>query len=334
MTLFKIKSPQEIIYELEYPGKTKSAAEIKVVARVSGILKEVYFKEGSYVKKGALLGIVEREPYIISYDQAKAQLEKAQVELQRAEKDWVRVSNAFRDRLVSEAERDKALYDLEMARAKVKEAQSNLSQAELNLRYTEIRAEIEGILGKKFIDAGNLVSPGTPITSIIQIKPLEIEFSIPERDLAQLGVKGNPRKLIHKKVELHVDNFGVSESATIFFVDSKFDETSSLKVKALYPNQGASLLPEMFLRVKVRGIPQKAILVPQKMVLDSPRGTYVFVVEGNKTKVRPIKIFASYKDYYVVESGLRTDDLIVADNLMRLRPDMPVKIEKIIEEIP
>ncbi|MCS7149529.1 MAG: efflux RND transporter periplasmic adaptor subunit [Caldimicrobium sp.] len=334
MTLFKIKSPQEIVYELEYPGKTKSAAEIKVVARVSGILREVYFKEGSYVNKGVLLGVVEREPYKISYDQAKAQLEKAQVELQRAEKDWVRVSNAFRDRLVSEAERDKALYDFEMAKAKVKEAQSNLSQAELNLRYTEIRAEIEGILGKKFIDAGNLVSPGTPITSIIQIKPLEIEFSIPERDLAQLGVKENPRKLMHKRVELHIDNFGAPESATIFFVDSKFDETSSLKVKALYPNKGARLLPEMFLRVKVRGIPQRAILVPQKMVLDSPRGTYVFIVEGNKTKIRPIKIVASYKDYYVVESGVRTDDLIVADNLVRLRPDMPVKIEKIIEETP
>lgn len=334
VTLYKIQPPQEIQYELEYPAKTKSPAEVKVVARVGGILQEIMFKEGSYVKKGALLATIEKDPYRISYEQAKAQLEKAQAELMRAEKDWKRMSEAFKDKLVSEAEKDKAHYDWEMAKAKVKEAQSLLAQADLNLKYTEIRAEIEGLIGKKLIDAGNLVSPGTIITNILQIKPLEIEFAIPEKDLVLLGVRDNVRRLLGKKVEIVYEASPTKEVATLSFVDSKFDETSSLKVKALFDNKQGKFLPEMFLRVRIKGFPQKALLVPQKMVMDSPRGSYVFSVEDNKTKIKPIKIFTTYKDYYVVDSGLKPGDLIVADNLVRLRQDIPVKIEKVLEEQP
>jgi len=334
VTLYKVPPPQDIVFELEYPGKTKSSSEVKVVARVSGVLQKMLFKEGSYVKQGALLYVIEKDIYQAQYEMAKAQLEKAQVELARAERDWKRISEAIKDRLVSEAEKDKALADLENARAKLREAKAQLTQAELNLKYTEIKAEIEGIAGKKLVDPGNLVNPGTVLTTINKISPLEIEFSIPERDFPLLGLKNNPRRLLNQRIDILLGENTFPEKGVITFVDSKLDETSSLKIKALIENKKGGLLPEQFLKIRIKGTPQKALLLPQKVVMEGPKGSFVFMVEEGKVKVRPIKISQPYKDLYIVEEGLKPGEEVIADNLVKLRPGAPVKVEKVVEVLP
>lgn len=335
VNVFKVSTPKEISFEMLYPAKTISPAEVKVVARVTGILQKMFFKEGAFVKKGALLFLIEKDPYLAQFEMARAQVERAQAELNRAERDWQRVSSAIKDRLVSESERDKVLSDLESARARLKEARANLLQTELNLKYTEVKAEISGIIGKRQIDVGNLVTPGTILTTITQIHPLYVEFSIPERDFDSLGLTGSTLKnLLHKKVTLFkAENLPYSQIGTIDFVDTKFDETSSLKIRAIFPNPKGDLLPQTFVRIKIKGSPKRAILLPQKAVMQGPQGSYVYVIENGKVKPRPISISMPYQDYYVVEKGIKPQELIVIDNLVKLRPDIPVKVEKILEEL-
>lgn len=333
VTAYKIPEAKEISMELVYPGKTKSFAEINVVARVAGILKGQYFKEGDFVKKGAVLFLIERDTYQTQVEMAKAQLEKAQVELQRAKRDWKRISEAFKDKLVSEAERDKALSDLESAQAKVKEAQANLKLAELNLNYCEVKAEISGITGKRLIDVGNLVSPGTVLTTLTQISPLYVEFSIPERDLEVLNLKNRDyKKLKHQKIFLLLDEkSGQTLTGTIDFVDSKLDDTSSLKVRGIFQNKEGKILPNSFVRIKLLSFPKRALLVPQQAIMETPKGSVVFIPDKGKASLRPIKISFSYKNFYVVEEGLKPGDLVIIDNLVKLKPDTPIKIEKILE---
>lgn len=331
---FKIKEPREISFEMLYPARTTSPGEVKVVARVSGILQKMFFKEGSPVKKGDLLFLIEKDYYLAQYEMARAQVEKAQAELNRAERDWQRVSLAVKDRLVSESEKDRVLSDLESAKARLKEAQANLLQAGLNLKYTEVRAEISGIIGKRQIDVGNLVTPGTILTTITQIHPLYVEFSIPERDLGLLGLDSNVKSLLHQKVTLlKSDNLPYSQPGRIDFVDTKLDETSSLKIRALFPNPRGELLPQTFVRIKIKGYPKKAILVPQRSVMQGPQGSYVYVIENGKVRPKVITLGLPYQDYYVLEKGLNPGELIVLDNLVKLRPDTPVKMEEIFEEL-
>jgi len=335
VTVFKMSEPKEVAFEMIYPGKTKSPAEVKVVARVTGFLQKRFFKEGAYVKKGELLFLIEQDPYLAQFEMAKAQVEKAQAELNRAERDWKRISEAVKVRLVSESERDKALSDLETAKARLKEAKANLRQAELNLKYTEVRAEISGIVGKREIDEGNLVTPGTLLTTITQIDPLYVEFSLPERDFELLGFKGgNYKKLKGVRVEILYGEKEGTLTGIIDFVDSKLDETSSLKVRALVSNPKGILLPQTFVRVKIKGFPRKALLIPQKAVMQGPQGAYVFVVEEGKAKMRPLVLGNPIKDFYVVEKGITPGDLVVLDNLVKIRPEMKIKIEKTLKGLP
>lgn len=112
VTVFKVSEPKEVAFEMAYPGKTKSPAEVKVVARVTRSLQKRFFKEGVCVKKGELLFSIEQDPYLVQFEMAKAQVERAQAELNMAERDWKKTSEAVKVRLVSESEKDKALSDL------------------------------------------------------------------------------------------------------------------------------------------------------------------------------------------------------------------------------
>lgn len=333
-TVYRIQNATWINFEMLYPGKTKSLSEVKVVSRITGILKKRFFNEGTYVKKGDLLYLIEREPYLAQYEFAKAQVEKAQADLERLEKEWKRVSEAFKVKLVSESEKDKIFSELQTAKARLKEARASLAQAELNLSYTEVRAEASGIIGKREIDEGNLVSPGSVLTVITQTHPLYVEFSIPERDFEILGLSGsNFKKLKQKKITLYLsEKLPYQLKGTIDYVDCKLDETSSLKLRAIVLNPKRELLPNNFVRVGIVGFPKKVLLLPQKAVMQGPQGSFVYVAEDGKAKVRPVTIGLPYKEFFVVEKGIKPGELVVIDNLMKLRPDIPLEIEKILEE--
>lgn len=335
VTGYKVGQPKVSPVELTYPGRTKSISSVTVVARITGILQKQFFKEGEFVSKGRVLFLIEPDLYQAAYQSAKANLEKIKAELEKAEKDWKRISTSFKDRLVSEQEKDAAWYAYQTAKANLKYAEAQLKQAEINLSYTQVKAPTSGITGQRLVDIGNLVNPGTPLVTITVIDPMYVEFSIPDRDLLKLGVKKRWVDLLkNTQVILLIEDRPYKYPGKIDFVDTVIDEkTSSVKVRAVFKNPEKIVLPNQFVRVTIKGLKKEnVILIPQKAVFQGPTGPIVWVIENDKALPRPVKLGETYENYVVIEEGLKPGEIIVVDNLLKLRPGISVRVEKIIEE--
>ncbi len=335
VSAFKVQPHKTISVELIYPAKTKSFSQVTVAARVSGILQKMYFKEGGYVNSGYLLFLIEPDIYEAAYESAKAELEKNKAEFNKAERDWKRISAAFHERLVSEQEKDSSLSAYETAKANLKNAEARLKNAEINLGYIKITSPVNAIAGAKMVDIGNLVNPGTPLVTLTQTDPIYVEFAIPDRDILRLGyeiTKKSVSLLKGLKASLSLEEGNsYKHSGQIDFIDTVIDEkTSSVKVRGVFPNPDKELLPNQFVRVTLKGLTRKkALIAPQRAVMESPTGTIVWIVENDRAKVRPVKIGETTGEFFVIEEGLQPEELVIMDNLMKLRPDMPVKIDKV-----
>lgn len=333
---YKVAGAKSVSFELQYPGRTKSISRVTVVARVGGILKDKYFKEGQFVNKDDLLFKIEPDIYQAEYDSLKAQVEQAIAELNRAERDWQRIKASYEDRVASEQQRDAALSAYEQARAMLDVAKARLKQAEINLKYTDVRSPVSGIVGTRLVDPGNMVNPNTPLVTITEIDPIYVEFSIPDTDLKRLKTSGlslkagnNPSAFsLQPKAYILIDDKPFKHAGHIDFIDSVIDEkTSSVNARAVFQNPQRELMPGQFVRLIIKGLQRKgAIIVPQKAVLQTPLGSAVYIVENGKAVMKNIKLGDKAGEDFIVEEGLKPGDIVIIDNLMKLRPEMPVKI--------
>ncbi len=343
VSVYKVQRQRSIPIELRYPARTKSISRVTVVARVGGILKEMYFREGQSVQKDDLLYRIEPDIYQAEYDSAKAQVELAIAELNKAERDWKRIKASYEDKVASEQQRDTALSAYEQAKASLESAKARLKQAEINLGYTEVRAPVSGIIGTRLVDPGNMVNPNTALVTITEINPIFVEFSIPDTDLQRFGnlskqdnYKATPQKIFDflgtpsLKAEIQIEDRPYRHSGRLDFIDSVIDEkTSSVSARAVFPNPDGILLPGQFVRITLKGLQRKAALViPQKGVLQTPLGPAVYVVENGRAVMKNIKIGEKTGEDFIVEEGLRSGDIVIVDNLMKLRPDMPVRVRQ------
>lgn len=327
---YRVYDTKDLSVEVKYPARIKSVSRVTVVARISGILKEIYFKEGQYVLKDTLLFKIEPDIYQAEYESARAQFEQALAAFHRSERDWERIKGAYDEGLVSEKEKDAGLSAYEEAKAFLESAKARLRLAELNLTYTDVKAPVDGLTGTRLVDPGNLVNPGTPLVNITEINPIFVEFSIPDTDMKGLG------GLLHKglQAELLVGERPYRYKGKIDFIDSVIDEkTASVSARAVFPNPEKELLPGEFVRVVLKVIKKgNMILIPQRAVMQTPGGSIVYVVENHRAVLKNIKIGESVGDNFIVNEGLSKDELVILDNLMKIRPGSHVKIEKIVNE--
>jgi membrane fusion protein (multidrug efflux system) len=337
VTAYQVPQPKDHKVELVYPGKTKSISFVTVSARITGVLQKQYFKEGDFVKKGQVLFLIEPDLYEANYKSAKANLERALAEYEKAEKDWRRIEASFKAKVVSEQERDFALSAYKTAKANVEYARAQLRQAEINLGYTKVVAPVSGIVGQRMVDVGNLVNPGTPLVTINQIDPIYVDFSFPDRDLVKLGFEITKKGLMGLKglkLGLILEGKTYPYSGVIDFVDTIIDEkTASVKARGLFKNPEKILLPGQFVQVVVKGITRKnVILIPQKAVFQTPTGPVVWLIKDNKVQPQPVKLGETSDEYVVIEEGLKPGDMIALDNLLKLESGVPVKVEKVVGE--
>jgi membrane fusion protein (multidrug efflux system) len=333
--VYVVPNPSEVKIDLEYPATTRAYQKVIVCAKITGTLEKVFFKEGSVVKKGSPLFEIEKDIYEAKYESAKAAYLQALAQLDNAQRTWKRIKRAFRAKLVSEETRDKALSQLKLAEASVKLAKARLKEAQIYLDYTLVKAPISGIVGERLVDPGNLVTPGKPLVKLEQIQPIYVDFSIPDRDLFKYHFLSSESPNYFSKLKLMLKTSSgkifPEEGKIVYFSSELSQNVPVLKVKAEFPNKEMKLLPNSFVRVILKDVEVgKAILVPQKSVLYSPEGEKVFVVEGSKAVERLIKTVGTYKDYYVVEKGLKPGEKVVVSNLMRLTSGEEVKVEKIV----
>ncbi|MFV5215405.1 efflux RND transporter periplasmic adaptor subunit [Azonexus caeni] len=307
--------PQSVPTSIEVMAQTEGARETEVRARVGGILVKRLYQEGDVVKSGQPLFQIDRAPYEIALAEAKARAEQTAREKQR-------LKGLADAKAISQKDYDDATSADAMA-------QAALRQAELNLSWTTVTAPVGGTSGRAVRSEGNLVSTGSDslLTSIYQTNPMWVSFSLGESDLAKLP-GGRVTENLVSGVELVMANGQVYEQkGKLNFVASNIDTTLGTQaLRAEFANPDGQLLPGQFVRIRLlTGQRDGVFLVPQAAVLQTEQGTLVMTADGeSKVAPRPVKTGEWHGKDWVILGGLQAGDKVIVDNLMKLRPGVPV----------
>lgn len=306
--------PQAVPTSIEIMAQTEGARETEVRARVGGILMKRLYQEGETVKAGQPLFQIDRAPYEIALAEARAKAEQTGREA-------ARLKGLAEAKAIAQKDYDDAASANAMA-------QAALRQAELNLSWTTVTAPVAGTTGRALKSDGNLIAPtDSLLTSIYQTNPIWVRFSLGESDLAKFPAGRVTAKDV-KGVELIQGNGQkYVNPGKLNFLASNIDTTLGTQaLRAEFDNTGGQLLPGQFVRVRlITGERQGAYLVPQSAVLQTEMGTLVMTVgPENKVAPRPVKAGEWYGKDWVILGGLNAGDKVIVDNLIKLRPGMPV----------
>lgn len=297
-----------------YPTILKAYEQVNVMARVEGTLKEKYFKEGDFVKKGTLLYKIEPDTYLANLNMKKANFVKAK-------KDYERAKSLIASKSISPQAFDDYTYQYESSKAALDEAQ-------INLNYTNVTAPIDGIVGIKQHDIGDLVGKNDDSSLLVTItntNPIHAEFSLPKDDmnkyLSQIKEKNTKIKLI--------TDGKTYENGELDYIAPTIDtNTDTLLLRAKFENPNNELIVGNFTKIEISNLSLGDVfVVPENAVLKTAQATIVFVVdENNIAKVRPVVTGDLVKDGMVIKSGLKPNEQIVTSNFAKLRPDTKVQI--------
>ena len=328
----------DLPWNIEYPAQVAGSLEIQVRAQVGGILQARLFDEGAYVKQGTQLFQIDPQEYEVALQQAEGALAQAQSEQNRTRRDYERMKKLRADNAISQKDYDDSLSAYEAAQAAVKVAKAGVNGAKINLKYTRVLAPISGITGKEAQSVGSLVSPAGNglLTTMVQIDPLWVNFSMPSAQFYKMasGFLDGSIALDEKGEQpLYVEAVTANgrvypEKGTIIFFDSTEDsQTSSLAIKAEFPNpkNQRMLMPGQFVRVRLIGATYKdAVLIPSSAVLSTPTGDLVYVVQEDGTaKAQPVTVQLQ-DNMYIVNEGLEGGETVISEGLLKIRPGMKV----------
>lgn len=321
--------PTRVPISLEAVAQAEGAREVEVRARVSGILEKRLYTEGQALKVGQALFRIERAPYEIALDQARAQLSEQRARAEQAARESARLSGLVADRAISRKEFDDASASSAIAKANVRAAEAAVRQAELNLSYTSVNAPVAGMSGRALHSEGALVSPGADglLATIVQLDPIWVRFSIAESDVAKLGVsKLVPGSIRHVEAILP-DGTTYPLNGKINFTASRVDPTlGTIEMRAEFANSEGRILPGQFLRARlVAGDKDNVFLVPQAAVVQTDQGRVVMLAnDKNTVEPRPVTVGEWVGKDWVISAGLKAGDRVIVDNLLKLRPGAPV----------
>lgn len=302
---------------LEVTAQAEGAKETEVRSRVNGILLKRLYEEGSPVQAGQPLFQIDPEPFKIT-------LEEAQARAKQTAREAARLKLLYSKQAVSRKEFDDATSVNEIAQAILKTAQ-------LNLKWTTVTAPVSGISGRSLRSEGNLISntgDAGLLTSIYQINPIWVRFGLSSSDTAQLpSGRLDPKQ--NTGVELLLPNGRVyPEKGQLNFQSTFIDpKLGTQQMRAEFPNPKSEILPGQFLRIRVTtGMQENVFLIPQAAVMQSERGFSVWTVgPENKVVPTPIKVGKWSGKNWIVLSGLKPNDRVVTDQLIKIRPGTVVK---------
>ncbi|GAO36366.1 hemolysin D [Sulfuricella sp. T08] len=304
----------------ELPGRLQAFRTAQVRAQVDGILEKRLFAEGTDVKEGAALFRIDPRNYLASFDAAKADLAVARLTLDR-----------YRPLLEIKAV---SQQEVDLAEAKVKQAEVALTRARIDQENTTVPAPISGRIGRALVTEGALVSKGTAthLATIEQVDPIYANFTQPGADLLRLrqAMKAGKLKAAEQAtVELILEDGSIyPQPGKLLFSDLAVDPaTGSVSLRAVFPNTGHELLPGAFVRIRFPEAQlNQAIRVPQRAVQPSPQGQLVMIVDHEgKAAPRPVKTGGMSGGDFIIAEGLKGGEQVIVNGLQKARPGTPVK---------
>jgi len=311
---------------LEAVGQAEGSREVEIRARVSGILEKRAYEEGAAVPEGALLFVIDPAPYELAVQQARATLLQEQVRKELAETEAKRLEPLAQERAIPQREVDQAVATAKQAGAAIAGAQARLREAELNLSYTRITAPIGGITGRALKSEGTLVTANTEsslLTTISQADPLYVRFSLAERDYTTIrGAERNARVQL-----VAADGTVAADGGRLSFAGSTVDaRLGTVQMRATFANPGRKWLPGQFLKVRILAGEQTAMAVPQMALMQGEQSRVVMAVgPDGKAVVKPVQVAGWVGSDALIVGGLNEGDLVIVDNLVKVRPGTAVK---------
>jgi RND family efflux transporter MFP subunit len=322
----------------EYVGRFVAFDYVEVRARVSGYLQTIHFTDGQLVKTDDPLFTIDPRPFQASLDQAKAAVEQAKANLAFAEADLARGESLRTGTTITQQALDQRLQAKRVATAAVSAQEAAVRQAELDLQFTALKAPISGRIGDRRVSIGNLVTGGaagtTLLATIASVDPIRFEFTMDEASylryvrLATEAGAHSANRGITLPVRLKlIDEDKFTRDGKIDFVDNAIDRSSgTIRGRAEFENADGRLTPGMFGRVQITvAAPGEALLLPDAAIGTEQVRKFVYVVGDDNVATPKYVTLGQLSDgLRVVKSGVRADDLVIVNGLMRVRPGAKV----------
>ena len=337
---------QNVTDYVTFTGNTAPIDSVKLVARVEGYLEKIHFTDGARVKKDEPLFTIQQDQYKAQLAQAEAQLAAQKAALWHAKTELERYKGLIKEDAASQIEVDHWHYERDAAVAGVQSAEAQIAIAKLNLSYTVVKAPFDGRMGRHLVDPGNLVGAmgqQTPLAEIERINPIYVYFTINERDLLRIrqDEKATPHQpIIDRTISAYAGLMNEKdfphEGRLDFASISVAPTTGTLQLRGLFPNPDFSLLPGLFVRIRVPAAERRdALLVPGDAVSFDQQGEYILVVnEQNVVERKGITTGAQVGEDLVVTTGLSADDWVIVEGLLQAIPGRAVNPQRSDNSVP
>ncbi len=322
----------------DFTGRFEAVERVEIRPRVSGYISSVNFKEGSEVRKGDVLFVIDPRPYQAERDKAAAGLAQARSQLVLARSERERATKLLSQHALSQEEYDTRTAGSEQAQANVAAAQAALDAAALNLEFTRVTAPISGRISRALVTSGNFVTNGqTPLTTLVSLDPIYVSFDGDEQEyLKYIKLARDASANAHEArspVQVGLANESdFPHQGVMVFVDNALDPTTgTIRSRALLDNHDRQFTPGLFARIKLLGSAQHdAVLVNDSAIGTDQTVRYVLVVgKGNKVEYRPVQLGPVIDGLRVVQSGLTPGETIVVNGLQRVRPGAQVQPQRV-----
>ncbi|MBE9605298.1 efflux RND transporter periplasmic adaptor subunit [Acetobacteraceae bacterium H6797] len=322
---------QDVPLTVDALGTVAATNSITVRSQVTGTLTQILFTEGQEVKAGDVLARIDDRSYRAALDSAIAKQAYDEAQLENARVDLRRYQTLVRSQGVTQQSVDTQRAQVAMYEAQVRQDIASVDSARVDLDHTTIRSPIDGRVGIRAVDAGNLVSSTDTdgIVTISQLRPIVVTFSLPQQDLPRVKAAQAAGPVPVRTVPDAGATDQTVREGRISTIDNSIDSTTgTIKVKSSFPNDDAALWPGAFINVRVQlEIRRNVLTVPIVAIQRGPDGAFVFVVKQDNTiEKRVVKISVQTAELAVIGEGLNEGERVVTSGALRLTPGSKVSV--------
>jgi membrane fusion protein (multidrug efflux system) len=323
VVLFTVQ-PQNVIYYDTYPGTAVANDEVQIRSEVSGFVTGIYFKEGGHVDKGTKLYEIDRRKYQAAYEAAKANVEIANANLQKAQRDADRYKKLDEQNAIAKQVLDDALTGLKNTQMQVRSSKATLLNAETDFNYSLIKAPFGGSIGLSQVKPGAFIASGTTLLNTLSSDdPIAIDFIIDEKSLPYL-IKLQKTKPDTQDSTFRItlpDNSDYKFNGKLSIIDRAVDpQTGTIKIRTIFPNPDKLLRPGMNCKLKVLNeYSGMQINIPFRAIVEQMGEYFVYLINpGDTVKQKRIDIGPAQGEFVVVKNGLNPGDKIVLEGIQKV----------------